>query len=189
MKRTIFAIVCALIAVTAFAFPSRTEIALRGDSSPRVVVDSDYISCDTVSLIDSVDVVEVAFPEDYEPIKSRDIVKIVAIVLGLGVPFVSAVIALFLLLTYLKKISADRNRVVELAIKEGRNLPPEFFNSFMRSTPERRFKAGLLWIAWGVGLMLVSLVVEASPLVALMTIPVLIGVAKIVTYWVFDRKK
>lgn len=119
----------------------------------------------------------------------RKTLEITAVVLALTMPFIAAIICLWLFLNYLRKVTFDRNRVVETAIREGRELPPTFFYILGKTSPERRFKAALLWIAWGIGLMIFFTIVDEPPVIALMSIPVMIGVAKVVTYFMFDRKR
>jgi len=179
MKKLISIIVS--MALTAVATSSATATA---DSLPPAIAGAICIeSADSDYDLDDPDYITT------HVFDGIDALKITATVLALTVPFAAAIICLWLFLNYLRKVTFDRNRVVETAIREGRELPPAFFYILGKTSPERRFKAALLWIAWGLGLMIFFIIVDATPVVALMSIPVMIGVAKVVTYFMFDRKR
>lgn len=194
MKKLI--ILIALIVLASIAGAARTRKPAHG--SPEISVDTVDVVKDSLNA-ETGDTVTASVQYDYPVVQdgffnfpqrhNKDAVKIIAVILGITVPFGAAVLCLWLFLSYLRKVTFDRNRVVETAIREGRELPPQFFYILGKSSPERRFKSALMWIAWGLGLMVFFIVVDATPVVALMSIPVMIGVAKVVTYFIFDRKR
>jgi len=101
-------------------------------------------------------------------------------------PIVGAVVALLVFLIFLRRMRADRLHVVELSIMEKQPLPKEFFYRYR--SRNRRLQNGMMWLAWGFGLMIFFMVVEAEEPAALMSIPVFIGISKIITY-VIERKR
>lgn len=114
--------------------------------------------------------------------------KILAVVLLFAcvIPLGIALVALVIVMLFIRSDRARRARLIELSIRNNQPLPPEFY-----SRPHRRIRlqSGLMWVAWGLGLMIFFYYGTSSTrLAAMMFIPTLIGVAKILTYYLIDRK-
>lgn len=101
-------------------------------------------------------------------------------------PSAVVIVMLWMILRYLKRRNAERNRLIELSIREHTPLPPQFYNN---PNPRTRLYSGMTWIAWGLGLLVTFCYTGPVGFGLLMLVPVLIGVARIVSYFLLDHKK
>ncbi len=120
------------------------------------------------------------FFDDFEPL------RILAVIGIFILPPVVLIIALILILRYLESRNVRRATLIDLSLRTGNQLPPEFF---ARRRADTRLQSGLYWLAWGVGLMIFFFVVGATPVAALMTVPCLIGLSKCLTYFLDQRRR
>lgn len=109
--------------------------------------------------------------------------KTIGVVAVFFLPFVFAITALVLFTRYLNCRGERRAKLIELSLRSGQPLPPEFYQRRKRN----QVQTGLTWIAWGAGLMIFFLVVGAEPPAALMAVPCLIGVSKLITILIESR--
>lgn len=109
--------------------------------------------------------------------------KTIGVVAVFFLPFVFAITALVLFTRYLNCRGERRAKLIELSLRSGQPLPPEFYQRRKRN----QVQTGLTWIAWGAGLMIFFVVVGAEPPAALMAVPCLIGVSKLMTILIESR--
>ena len=99
-------------------------------------------------------------------------------------PLVSLIAIVWLIVWFSTRKSRDRNRLVAMSIERGIPLPPDYFRQVQRS----RLQSGLVWVMWGIGIMIFFLIaVGAKTAAVLGLIPLLVGAAKLITYFVEDR--
>ncbi len=110
---------------------------------------------------------------------STAIVSIIS-VFSAGV-LVVTVVMLFIYLSHRNKC-----KVMETAIKNGKDIPEEFFKT-KESSPESRLLTGLIWIAVGVGFSIFSILEGEEELIGLACIPFLVGVAYVIVYYVSKK--
>ena len=81
----------------------------------------------------------------------------------------------------------EHNKLIEKAIECNYPLPDDFFKAPKRH--RSRLQSALVWIAWGVGIISFCLIMSNDTVYAIGLIPLLVGIAKLITYFVEDRKK
>lgn len=112
-----------------------------------------------------------------------NVVEIIAVILIFGTPFLIS-LALF---SVWYKIKRDRNRVIEIAIRNNVRIDPMIFSDY--KTPRTRLHSALVWMACGAGIILFFICVEAEEAIGLGGVPLFVGIAKLITYFVEDRKQ
>lgn len=114
----------------------------------------------------------------------------VAVMAVIGIfyfPLIMLALMIVIVMFFVKRNRDKRARLIELSIKERVPLPREFY---MRGrVPEARLNSGLIWMAWGLGLMIFFISLEAEAPSALMSVPVLIGASKLITYFLIERRR
>lgn len=79
----------------------------------------------------------------------------------------------------------DKYQVIENAMRQGYQLPEAFyFSKSPRYDDYRRLRSALIWIACGLSLLSLGGIVDAEPLLAIGTLPLFVGIAKLVVYLV-----
>lgn len=112
-------------------------------------------------------------------------VAIVIIFLIFGFPMVTLIVIIWIIAWFSTRKNRERNRVVAMSIERGIPLPPDYFRSTLAKS---RLQSGLVWIMWGIGIAVFFLVlIGLKSAVALGLIPFLVGMAKLITYFVEDR--
>lgn len=81
----------------------------------------------------------------------------------------------------------SNNKLMETAILQGRDIPSDYFLSNGGRRPKSRLNSGMVLIGTGIGLML-FLLQCADAFWALGLIPIFIGVANLITYFVEDSR-
>lgn len=110
--------------------------------------------------------------------------------IALIIPFLAVVCIIFIIVRFMFKKVQSRNRIIEKAIENNAQLPEDFFKSHIEKS---RLESALVWIAWGIGIALVLLVLNinneenAQNTYILGLIPFLVGIAKLITYFVEDH--
>lgn len=110
-----------------------------------------------------------------------NIVALTAVVLGLSMPAIVTVLVFMLIFRYLRRRKLDRYRVMEYAIDHGMQLPDSFYlaeEGRNTNTP----RSAIVWIGWGLALIVFFLCADMEPLASFGLIPLFIGVARGVTY-------
>lgn len=108
--------------------------------------------------------------------------------IAIATPFACAVLIVFFIIRGITSRQREHNKLIEKAIENNYPLPDNFFD-----TPKRhksRLQSSLVWLAWGIGTMGFFYIVDPTETAySIGLIPLLVGVAKLITYFVEDRKK
>ncbi len=120
---------------------------------------------------------------------SENIVELSAIVFGITVPFATIVIIVFLIVSFMLKKRRLHYHAIELAITNGRELPDSFYDNFNKFKSKSRLQSSLVWISWGIGIFFILYFSNDIESASLGIIPLLVGISKLITYLVEDRKK
>ena len=102
-------------------------------------------------------------------------------------PFVCALLIVFFILRGITSRQREHNKLIEKAIECNYPLPNDFFNAPKQS--KSRLQSALVWLAWGIGIISFCLIMSNDTVYAIGLIPLLVGIAKLITYFVEDRKK
>lgn len=123
--------------------------------------------------------------EDSAPMNfdSFDLVPIVAIICSFGCP----ILIVLLVMIYIYKIYKDRNRVIEMAVQRGVAISPEIF--YRGQSPRRRLNIAMTWLGVGLGVVAMAWIIDSSGLMGVGCVPSFIGLGKLVTYLLEDRKE
>lgn len=113
--------------------------------------------------------------------------EVLIVFIAIVTPFACVVLIVFLALRTVTTRQRERNKLIEKAIESNYTLPRDFFASF--GNPRTRLHSALVWLAWGVGIMAFFLIITDETVYAIGIIPLLVGIAKLITYFVEDRKK
>lgn len=111
---------------------------------------------------------------------------VLIVLIAVIIPFASLVLIIFFALRAITSRQREHNKLVEIAIKSNYPLPDNFFSK--PQTSRTRLQSALVWLACGIGSIVFFLVVFDDALYAIGIIPLLIGIAKLITYYVEDRK-
>ncbi len=117
----------------------------------------------------------------------KDFVEMVSVIAAFGSIFGAPVLILIFLFYYWYKAKRDRNRVIEAAIMNNVKVDPNLFNDY--KTPRTRLHSALVWMAWGMGIIIFFICVDAAEAAGLGAIPLFVGLAKLITYFMEDRKQ
>lgn len=102
--------------------------------------------------------------------------------------FGSAVLITLVVMIFCYLNDRNKYKVMETAIKNGKDLPEDFFKR--KETPLiNRLQSGLVWIAVGIGFSVFAVLEKEDTLLGLSAIPLLIGVAYVVTYLILKKDK
>lgn len=190
MKTTLKTILFALISIVIFSSCSDDELKQQQLNEAVTLAlnerlnQSDSVSAKHFSEPININITEMSSGE----LEAHWITMIVAI--GVMTPFIATVIIVLLIVRfYIKKVQS-RNRIIEKALDNNAQLPEEFFNESKKS--KTRLQSALVWIAWGIGIAIVLFVLQpedAGPKTSYIIgcIPFLVGIAKLITYFVEDR--
>ncbi|MDE6323535.1 MAG: hypothetical protein K2L85_05360 [Paramuribaculum sp.] len=115
-------------------------------------------------------------------VKSIDVVAIVGIITGVTVPFATLVLIIYLIcrsLTTRKKMKYD---LITRAIESGHPLPPEFY---LTDGPlaKNKLQSGIVWIGWGLALILLGMARGSAFLVSAGMIPAFIGLSRLAVFF------
>ena len=111
---------------------------------------------------------------------------VLIVLIAVVIPFASLVLIIFFALRAITSRQRERNKLIEIAIKSNYPLPDNFFSK--PQTSHTRLQSALVWLACGIGTIAFFLVIFDDALYAIGIIPLLIGIAKLITYFVEDRK-
>ncbi len=118
-----------------------------------------------------------------------NIVAIVGTICVFGGGALVIILSVFFICNFKFRQRSARYRVIEKALDHNVAIPESFFEN---ETPAKksRLQSALVWMAWGLGLMLFFFLVgDGEGEVALGCIPLFVGIAKLITYFVEDHKK
>ncbi|MDE6490522.1 MAG: hypothetical protein K2L49_05115 [Muribaculaceae bacterium] len=112
------------------------------------------------------------------------IVEIFGVIFIFGGPFIATILIIWLCLRHATARRRGREQLIAMAIERGYALPDGFYET----TPTKsRLQSGLVWLMWGIGLVIVMTCLGSLSLGTIGLIPLLVGVAKLITYYVEDR--
>lgn len=190
MKTTLKTILFALISLVIFSSCNDDELkqqrlneAISSALNERLN-QSDSVSTKHFSEPININITEMSSGE-------KDAHWITAIIaISVMTPFISIVIIVLLIVRFNIKKAQSRNRIIEKALDNNAQLPEEFFNESKKS--KTRLQSALVWIAWGIGIALVLFVLQPEDAgqktsYIIGCIPFLVGIAKLITYFVEDR--
>lgn len=198
MKR-IFHITVIAVIMAAISFPYKLHAE---DSANK----KQHIKDATIALIESIydDTVMTTVPiheksnelqtadadhYDYLLEQSQSTENIIIVLIAITTPFLSLIIIVFLALFFSNKKRRLRYHTLELAITNGKDLPASFYENLDNPSTKSMLHSALVWIAWGVGIILFLLCTSDLELATMGSIPLLAGVAKLITYAVENRHK
>ena len=120
--------------------------------------------------------------------ESEGIFILAIVFIAIVTPFASIVLIIFFAIRGITSRQRERNKLIEKAIDNNYPLPDNFFIS--QKSPRTRLQSALVWLAWGVGVVAFFLIVDPTVTAySLGLIPLLVGAAKLITYFIEDRKK
>lgn len=95
------------------------------------------------------------------------------------------IIIIVVLLRNKRNMLMDKYQVIEHAMRQGYPLPEAFyFSSSPRYDDYRRLRSALIWIACGLSILSLGAIADARPVLAVGTLPLFVGIAKLVVYLV-----
>ena len=112
---------------------------------------------------------------------------VLVIFTALIIPFVCAVLIVFFIIRGITSRQREHNKLIEKAIECNYPLPNDFFKAPKQH--KSRLQSALVWLAWGIGIISFCLIMSNDTVYAIGLIPLLVGIAKLITYFVEDRKK
>ena len=119
-------------------------------------------------------------------LKSEGVFIIAIVFIAIVTPFTSLVLIVFFAIRGITCRQRERNKLIEKAIDNNYPLPDDFFSSQKNS--RTRLQSALVWLAWGIGIISFFLIMSNDTVYAIGLIPTLVGIAKLITYFVEDRK-
>ncbi|MBR6639777.1 MAG: hypothetical protein IKL35_05370 [Muribaculaceae bacterium] len=125
---------------------------------------------------------------DHEEDMMEYALSIVAVIGGLLTGILIFVLPIFFICYFIYRKRTIRYRIAEKAIEKNMTLPDSFF-AIPEADKKSRLQSGLVWIGWGLGLICLFLVCSSIKTAMIGLIPLFVGVAKLITYFVEDRKK
>mgnify|MGYP003294740799 CR=1 FL=1 len=118
----------------------------------------------------------------------ESIETVIIVFIAIITPFACLVLIVFFIIKGITSRQREHNKLIEKAIENNYPLPDKFFD-----TPKRhksRLQSSLVWLAWGIGTMGFFYIVDPTETAySIGLIPLLVGVAKLITYFVEDHKK
>lgn len=191
MKKTIlkFNMVVAVIAMMLFATSCiKTQSGVDKDELKEIVTEAIH-SVSTIET-DSVSSATVVFKGvESEGDDGLHKVQLVAIIFGTVTGALIIILPVFLICYFIYRRRTIRYRIIEKAIENNVQLPSEFYKGEEARPRRSRLQSALVWIAWGVGIILFLLIADGTDGIGFGIIPILVGIAKLITYIVEDRKK
>lgn len=115
-----------------------------------------------------------------------DRVAIIAVVLGTVGFFMCPILMVGIICYFIYRSKRDRNHVINTALTTGHPLPKEFF---YQSSPTIKLQSGFIYMAWATGLFLFFYMVGFESIPYLALIPFIIGVGKVVGWFISQKKE
>lgn len=158
-----------------------------GDSTTSITIDS--TNADSVVKINAKkDAPKAEITIIQQPkVDSHDISVVFIVFIAIVTPFACLVLIVFFAIRGITSRQREHNKLIEKAMESNYPLPDNFFSAPKRS--KSRLQSGLVWLAWGLGIIGFFLIISDDTVYAIGLIPALVGAAKLITYFVEDRKK
>ncbi len=125
---------------------------------------------------------------DHEEEMMEHTLSIIAIIGGLLTGVIIFTLPIFFICYFIYRKRTIRYHIAEKAIEKNMTLPESFF-AISEADKKSRLQSGLVWIGWGLGLMCLFLVCGSIKTAMIGLIPLFVGIAKLITYFVEDRNK
>ena len=154
------------------------------DSITTAIPDSS--SSDSVVIITPDESAKIANISIHQSNNDAGFWLVLIVLIAVVIPFASLVLIIFFALRAITSRQREHNKLIEIAIKSNYPLPDNFFSK--PQTSHTRLQSALVWLACGIGTIAFFLVIFDDALYAIGIIPLLIGIAKLITYFVEDRK-
>lgn len=107
---------------------------------------------------------------------------------AISAPFICIVLIVFFIIRGNTLRQRDRNKLIGKAIDNKYPIPDNLFEA--PKAPQSRLHSALVWIACGIGFTIFFFVVAPDKSAfAIGLIPSLVGIAKLITYFIEDRKE
>lgn len=191
MKKTIlkFNMVVAVIAMMLLATSCiKTQSGVDKDELKEIVTEAIHsVSTIETDSVSSSTVVFKGVESDADVDFHR--VQLVAIIFGTVTGALIIILPVFLICYFIYRRRTIRYRIIEKAIENNVQLPTEFYKAEDARPRRSRLQSALVWIAWGVGIITFLLIADGTDGIGFGIIPILVGIAKLITYVVEDRKK
>ena len=183
MKRFIFVMVMAVVALVAYPAKTQKEAAAPAPApadtvafAEKLSVAQDSIAALNAKLDDMKDAVETS-KDKWSPAYVEDIV---AIVFGVSFPFIFFIAVSIVIAVTVVRTRKAKYRMIESAIDHNYELPKELFQEKKASRQDWRkgMMQGIVLFAVGVATAVMFLIGENYTMAVLMTILVLLGLGK-----------
>lgn len=201
--KLLFFFVAIIFSATAVARPTKSSAMdklkwLQMDSAVNIKTDSisQKVVFNADSSVDDVDnelsdeeiTALVESTVSTSPSLSKTIMRGIVGVVAITVPFAFVIVLIWLIFRYSTSRNRERNKLIELSIRERSPLPDSFYKS-ERSyyTGPRRLSSGIIWIGVGIAFISFFACVGSDEMAVLGLIPMFVGVARIVVYFVGKR--
>lgn len=114
---------------------------------------------------------------------------VLIVFIAIVTPFACVVLIVFFAIRGITSRQREHNKLIEKAIDNNYPLPNNFFEAPKQN--KSRLQSALVWLAWGIGIIAFCLIISGAKntAYAIGLIPLLVGSAKLITYFVEDRKK
>lgn len=112
--------------------------------------------------------------------------KLLIPLFGIVIPFAAFVGVVWVVMHFRRERQRDKYKIIELSIQKGQQLPDSFYLG--ERLRKSRLQSGIIWLGCGLALFIWGLGDSDELTAALGIIPFFVGVARIVTYFVEDRK-
>lgn len=118
----------------------------------------------------------------------KTVVRGLVAILVIACPFVFVLLLVLMILRYVTSRNRERNRLIEMSIREHYQLPDEFYRSEREYyMGPRRLSSGIIWLGFGIAYLLFWLECDTPEMASLAAIPIFIGIARIVIYFIGKR--
>ncbi len=154
------------------------QINLENKPDDITVYTSHYIQDDGKIHVD----VNLDVDED----RDDTVIALTAIVVGTIGFFLCPILMVATICYFIYRSKRERNRIISTAISTGYPLPKEFF---YQHTPSVKLQSGFIYIAWATGLFLFCYLIGLESLAYLAFIPFIIGIGKIVGWYLSQKKE
>lgn len=112
-------------------------------------------------------------------------VSVCAITTVVGI-FLGPVLIVIAICVAILRGRRQRNQIIYEAMIHNYQLPDEFYR---KAPKERRLQNGIAYIAWSVGLFIFFIMVNCDAIAMLMIIPFILGIGRLISYILENRKK
>ena len=205
MKRLVYIFAIVIIAIISFSCCHRkaitqaeideinqkinTELAQlnKNNEDSICIAVSDSSTTDSIATINSNENSKISnISINQQPANNEGFWITLIVSIAIIVPFASLVIIILFAIKAITKHKHEHNELIAKAIESNYSLPDNFF--VKPQTTRTRLQSALVWSACGIGTIVFFLLISDDALYAIGLIPLLIGIAKLITYIIEDHK-